>query len=185
MKKTMGILVGSARRESYNGMVARALSDMLSDRFEVKTPAIGGLPLFNQDYDDDGAPPAAWQAFRDEIGGCDAYLFVTPEYNRSIPPVLKNALDVASRPYGQNKWGGKPGAVISASPGKIGGFGANHHLRQVLSFLDVYTMQQPEVYLGEVGDLFDADGNMTNEGTKGFLRSVADAFAGWIANFDK
>jgi chromate reductase len=111
----------------------------------------------------------------------DGFLFVTPEYNRSIPSVLKNAIDVGSRPYGQSVWGGKPGAVISVSPGAIGGFGANHHLRQSLVFLDVPAMQQPEAYIGGAAQLFDAHGNITNETTREFLIKFMDAFAAWVA----
>jgi chromate reductase len=109
-------------------------------------------------------------------------LFVTPEYNRSVPAVLKNALDVGSRPYGKSVWSGKPGAVISASPGAIGGFGANHHLRQSLVFLDVPAMQQPEAYLGGADKFFDADGKLTNTDTRGFLKKFMDSFAAWIAS---
>jgi len=108
-------------------------------------------------------------------------LFVTPEYNRSVPAALKNALDVGSRPYGQSVWTGKPGAVVSASPGAIGGFGANHHLRQSLVFLNVPAMQQPEAYLGGADKLFDAAGAPANEGTRKFLAGFMQAFAGWIA----
>ena len=145
-KVKIGIVVGSARRDSFSGQAARLLATMLPEHLEAHTLQIDQLPMFNQDYDDYGATPAAWQTFRQEVGEMAAYLFVTPEYNRSYPPLIKNALDIASRPYGQNAWAGKPGAVISVSPGKMGGFGANHHLRQVLSFLNVYVMQQPEVY---------------------------------------
>ena len=113
---------------------------------------IGRLPLYNQD--EDANPPAVWIEFRARIKGADAVLFVTPEHNRSVPAALKNALDVGSRPYGQSAWNGKPGAVISASPGAIGGFGANHHLRQSLVFLNVPAMQQPEAYIGGADKLF-------------------------------
>ena len=117
-------------------------------------------------------------------GACEAVrrlLFVTPEYNRSVPGVLKNAIDVGSRPYGKSVWGGKPGAVVSVSPGAIGGFGANHHLRQSLVFLDVPAMQQPEAYIGGAAQLFDADGRIINEATREFLMKYLDAFAAWVA----
>ena len=107
-------------------------------------------------------------------------LFVTPEYNRSVPGVLKNAIDVGSRPYGQSVWNAKPGAVISVSPGAVGGFGANHHLRQSLVFLDVPAMQQPEAYIGGAATLFDAEGGVVNDETRGFLTKFMTAFAGWI-----
>ena len=108
-------------------------------------------------------------------------LFVTPEYNRSVPGVLKNAIDVGSRPYGKSAWDGKPGAVVSVSPGAIGGFGANHHLRQSLVFLNMPAMQQPEAYIGGADKLFDASGKLTNDGTREFLQKFMAAFAAWIA----
>ena len=128
-----------------------------------------------------GKPPAPWTAFRERVRSFDGYLFVTPEYNRSVPAVLKNALDVGSRPYGQSVWGGKPGAVVSVSPGATGGFGANHHLRQSLVFLDVPAMQQPEAYIGGAAQLFEADGRITNESTREFLTKFMVAFAAWVA----
>lgn len=134
----------------------------------------------NQDLEDQGREPEAWKAFRSTIKKYDAFLFVTPEYNRSIPAVLKNALDVGSRPYGASVWNGKPGAVISVSPGAIGGFGANHHLRQILTFLNVATMQQPEAYIGSVHTLLDNEGKVANEGTLKFLRLFESAFLKWI-----
>ncbi|MFV0399123.1 MAG: NADPH-dependent FMN reductase [Oscillospiraceae bacterium] len=179
----VGVLVGSLRRDSFTKKVALALCSMLPREFEAELLDIGQLAMFNQDFDDDGATPEAWAAFRKKVEEMDCYLFCTPEYNRSVPPVLKNALDIASRPYGQNKWGGKPGAVVSASPGNVGGFGANHHLRQSLSFLDVYTMQQPEVYLSGVHTLFDGQGTIIDESAKGFLQQTADAFAAWVKRF--
>lgn len=125
-------------------------------------------------------PPTAWTEFRDKVRGVDAVLFVTPEYNRSIPGALKNAIDVGSRPYGKSVWSGKPGAVISASPGSIGGFGANHALRQSLVFLDVPTLQQPEAYVAHVDKLFDENGKVV-EASRKFLQGFIDAFAGWVA----
>jgi chromate reductase len=110
-------------------------------------------------------------------------MFVTPEYNRSMPGLLKNAIDVGSRPYGKSVWSGKPAAVVSVSPGGIGGFGANHHLRQSLVFLDMPVLQQPEAYVGHAADLFEEDGGVKNEGTEKFLRSFAQAFAAWVARF--
>lgn len=125
-------------------------------------------------------PPASWIAFRQRVKGADAVLFVTPEYNRSVPAALKNALDVGSRPYGSSVWDRKPGAIVSGSPGAIGAFGANHHLRQSLVFLNVPTMQQPEAYLGRVDKLFDEHGNIAGEGTGKFLQGFIQAFANWI-----
>jgi len=136
------------------------------------------LPIYNQDGDEE--PPAPWREFRDRIKAADAVLIVTPEHNRSVPAALKNALDVGSRPYGKNVWGGKPGAVVSASPGSIGGFGANHHLRQSLVFLNVPAMAQPEAYIGGADKLFDATGKLVNEGTRKFLQGFMQAYDAWI-----
>ena len=119
-------------------------------------------------------------AFRERIRRADAVLFVTPEYNRSVPGVLKNAIDVGSRPYGKSVWSRKPGGVISVSPGALSAFGANHHLRQCLVFLDVPAMQQPEAYIGGADKLFDASGKLTNDSTREFLRKYMTTFAAWI-----
>ena len=129
---------------------------------------------------DDDTPPAAWTRFRGEVVSADTVLFVTPEYNRSIPGLLKNALDVGSRPYGHSVWKGKPAAIASVSPGTLGAFGANHHLRQPLVFLDMPVMQQPEAYVSKVGDLLDQDGTLTSDDTRAFLSSFLAAFATWI-----
>jgi chromate reductase len=135
--------------------------------------------LYNQDFDED--PSSVYVEFRARVRAADGVLFVTPEYNRSVPGALKNALDVASRPYGQSAWNGKPGAVISASPSAIGGFGANHHLRQSLVFLNVPAMQQPEAYIGGADKLFDASGKLANDGTRKFLQQFIEAFTNWVA----
>ncbi|MEA2959159.1 MAG: hypothetical protein QOJ58_4853, partial [Alphaproteobacteria bacterium] len=140
---------------------------------------IGQLPFYNQDLDTD-TPPAPWTVFRQRIKAADAVLFVTPEYNRSVPAVLKNALDVGSRPYGSSAWDRKPGAVVSSSPGAIGAFGANHHLRQSLVFLNVPTMQQPEAYVSHVDKLFDEHGKLVSDGTGKFLQQFMQAFANWV-----
>ena len=138
-----------------------------------------GFAFYNQD-DDEGQPPPAWMKFRERVKATDAVLFVTPEYNRSVPAVLKNALDIGSRPHGQSVWDGKPGAVVSVSPGAIGGFGANHHLRQSLVFLNVPTLQQPEAYIGNVHTLLDTAGNLANADTQAFLVKFLQAFSGWV-----
>ena len=143
----IGMLVGSLRRESFSRKIAENVARLLPGDMVVEWVSID-LPMYNQDLDDDGVPSQSWMDFRAKVGECDAYLFVTPEYNRSIPAVIKNALDVGSRPYGRNVWGGKKGAVISVSPGVIGGFGANHALRQAVVFLDITMLQQPEMYIG-------------------------------------
>lgn len=180
MTKKIAVIVGSLRRESFNRKMAMLLTSITPESLMLEIIEIGGLPLYNQDHDDGGNPPSEWTTFREHVKSFDGFLFVTPEYNRSVPGVLKNALDVGSRPYGHSVWGGKPGAVMSVSPGVIGGFGANHHLRQSLVFLDVPAMQQPEAYIGGVAQLFDADGNINNETTRQFLRRFMDAFAAWV-----
>ena len=185
MPKRIGVFVGSLRKESFNRKMANAFTALAPQSLMLEIVEIGGLPLYNQDYDDGGNPPSAWVAFRERVRRFDGVLFVTPEYNRSVPGVLKNAIDVGSRPYGQSVWAGKPGAVISVSPGAIGGFGANHHLRQSLVFLDVPAMQQPEAYIGGAAQLFDANGDITNETTRAFLIKFLDAFAAWIAKNGK
>jgi chromate reductase len=126
------------------------------------------------------APPAAWVAFRDAIRPCDGVLFVTPEFNRSVPGALKNAIDVGSRPYGKSVWSSKPCSVISVSPGPIGAFGANHHLRQSFVFLDMPAMQQPEAYIGNAGTLFDDSGSITEGRTREFITKFMATFAAWV-----
>src|SRR5208337_344646 len=180
MTKKIAVFVGSLRKESFNRRMAKVLKTLAPESLMLEIIEIGGLPLYDQDYDDGGKPPPAWITFRERVKSFDGFLFVTPEYNRSVPGVLKNALDVGSRPYGQSVWGGKPGAVMSVSPGAIGGFGANHHLRQSMVFLNVPTMQQPEAYIGNAANIFDEVGNLTNEGTKGFFRTFMEAYAAWV-----
>ena len=176
--RTVAVLVGSLRKESFNRKMAHALAAAAPAGLTLKIVEIGDLPLYNEDVE--ATPPAAWVAFRDAVKATDALLFVTPEYNRSVPGVLKNALDVGSRPYGSSVWSGKPGAVVSVSPGAIGGFGANHHLRQSLVFLDVPTLQQPEAYIGGAAKLFDDQGKLINEGTQGFISKFMQAYAAWV-----
>ena len=180
----VAVFVGSLRKDSYNRKVALALVTLAAPALKLEIVEIGQLPLYNED-DDKGTPPATWVAFRQRVKAADAVLFVTPEYNRSVPAVLKNALDVGSRPYGQSAWNGKPGAVISVSPGAIGGFGANHHVRQSLVFLNVPVLQQPEAYVGHAGSLFDASGEFAKKETREFLEKFAHAFADWIATTRK
>jgi chromate reductase, NAD(P)H dehydrogenase (quinone) len=174
----VAVFVGSLRKDSINRKVANALLGLSPHGLKLSIVEIGNLPLYNQDGD--ANPPTAWTTFRERVKAADAVLFVTPEYNRSVPAALKNALDVASRPYGQNAWDGKPAAVVSASPGAIGGFGANHHLRQSLTYLNAPTMHQPEAYITGADKRFDADGKLADEGTEKFLRQFMQAFANWI-----
>jgi chromate reductase, NAD(P)H dehydrogenase (quinone) len=173
------VLVGSLRKASLNRMLANALISLAPYSLKLDIVEIGPLPLYNEDLDT-AAPPVAWTAFRQRIKAADAVLFVTPEYNRSVPAALKNALDVGSRPYGSSVWDRKPGAVVSSSPGAIGGFGANHHLRQSLVFLNVPTLQQPEAYIGHADKLFDEHGKLVSDGTGRFLRQFMQAFANWV-----
>ncbi len=172
------MLVGSLRRESFSRKIAENVARLLPGDMVVEWVSID-LPMYNQDLDDDGVPSQSWMDFRAKVGECDAYLFVTPEYNRSIPAVIKNALDVGSRPYGRNVWGGKKGAVISVSPGAIGGFGANHALRQAVVFLDITMLQQPEMYIGGGTKLLDENGN-TNEGTTAYLQKFVMQFVKFV-----
>jgi chromate reductase, NAD(P)H dehydrogenase (quinone) len=180
MAKTINVavIVGSLRKGSINRMVANTLIELAPADLKLGIVEIGQLQLYNQDLDD--RPPAEWTAFRERIAGSNAVLFVTPEYNRSIPAALKNALDVGSRPYGKSVWNGKPGAVVSASPSAIGGFGANHHLRQPFVFLNIPAMPQPEVYLGFADKLFDQQGKLINPDTRKFLQGFLQAYAAWV-----
>ena len=178
---TVAVLVASLREASISRRVANALAELAPPELALEQVPMGDLQLYNQDFDDQDRPPAEWTTFRRAIAAADAVLFVTPEYNRSIPGVLKNAIDVGSRPYGQSAWSGKPAAVVSVSTGSLGAFGANHHLRQSLVFLNMPTLQQPEAYVSNAAALFDPQGNLVNEKTREFLRSFMAAFAGWIA----
>jgi chromate reductase len=179
-KKVIGIFVGSLREGSFSKAIANFVASLAPGDFEMRLIGLGELPLFNQDLEEKGTEPAAWAKFREEVKQVDGFLFVTPEYNRSIPAVLKNALDVGSRPYGKSVWDGKPGGIISVSPGGLSAFGANHHLRQSMVFLNVLLLQQPEAYIGNVASLLDEKGTVTNEGTKAFLRQYVDAFVAWV-----
>ena len=178
MPRDVAVLVGSLRKGSLNRMAANALCRMGPESLACRQVEIGQLQLYDQDLDD--SPPESWTAFRESVGKADAVLFVTPEYNRSVPAALKNAIDVGSRPYGQSAWQGKPAAVASVSPGAIGGFGANHHLRQSLVFLDMPVMQQPEAYWGNAGSIFGPDGEIVNPKTEQVMRRFIESFAAWV-----
>jgi chromate reductase len=179
MAKDIVVIVGSLRKESFNRKMALAMSELAPASLNLEIVEIGQLPLYNQDLDPDNAP-APWKDFRARVKKADGVLFVTPEYNRSVPAALKNALDVGSRPYGQSVWDKKPAAVASVSPGAVGGFGANHHLRQSLVFLNMPTLQQPEAYIGGADKLFDASGKIANDGTRDFVTKFIGAFAAWV-----
>lgn len=176
--RKVAIVVGSLRRDSLNRKLAHELVRLAPAGLDFAFAEIGALPLYNQDLD--GTPPPEWEAFRAAIGAAEAVLFVTPEYNRSVPGVLKNAVDIGSRPYGHSVWAKKPGAIVSASPGAMGGFGSNHHLRQTCVFLDMPIMPQPEAYLGHMGDKFGEDGRLTDEKLAGFLTGFMTAYADWV-----
>lgn len=176
----IAIVVGSIREGSINRKVARAICGAVPDSLECHIVEIADLPLYDPDLDDD-PQPEPWVRFRREIADADGVLFVTPEYNRSIPGGLKNAIDVGSRPYGQSVFAKKPAAVVTASPSSLGGFGCNHHLRQCAVFLDMPMMQQPEAYLGNVSDdKFAEDGSVTDPSLAKLLGSLGQAFAGWV-----
>jgi chromate reductase len=159
--------------------MARALPELAPKSMQLKAIEIGELPHYNQDLETD-SPPPAWTAFRNEVIASDALLFVTPEYNRSIPGVLKNAIDVGSRPWGKSAWNGKPTAIISASPGSLGAMASNHHLRHVLHVLNVPVLAAPEAYIANVATLFDESGQLKNEDVRKFLAVVLEAFEVWI-----
>ena len=175
----IAIIVGSLRKDSVNRKVARAMAAFAADRLDCSIVEIGHLALFNEDIE--ASPPAEWVTFKAAIAAADGILFVTPEYNRSIPGALKNAIDVGSRPYGQSAWEKKPAAIVTASPSGIGGFGCNHHLRQSCVFLDMPVMQQPEAYLGGVSDKsFAEDGSLSDPALAKLVKRIALAFADWV-----
>jgi chromate reductase len=178
-KIKVAVIVGSLRKDSVNRKAALALTALAPENLHLEIVEIGNLPLYDEDQEAAGAPEA-WTRFRQAIAASDAVLFVTPEYNRSVPAALKNAIDVGSRPYGSSVWSGKPAAIMSLSPGALGAFGANHHLRQSLVFLDMPVLQQPEAYVGGAFGLFDEAGRLTSESTEAFFRTFIDAFAALI-----
>jgi chromate reductase len=179
MAYKIAIIVGSLRKDSLNRKVARSICAIRNDNLDCSMIEIGDLPLYNQDLDSN--PPEQWVRLRREVGAADGVLFVSPEYNRGIPGVLKNAIDVGSRPYGESVFDKKPGAIVTVSPGSIGGFGANHQIRQAAVFLNMPIMQQPEAYLGHVSDdAFDADGCLKDGPLKDLVTVLAHAFANWV-----
>ena len=181
MAYKIAILVGSLRKDSLNRKVARSICEIRDDNLDCSMIEIGDLPLYNQDYDALPEQPPPYVRFREQIGSADGVLFCSPEYNRGIPGVLKNAIDVGSRPYGKSVWDKKPAAIVTASPGSIGGFGSNHQIRQACVFLNMPVMQQPEAYLGHVSDdSFDGDGCLKEGPLKELVTKLAHAFHDWV-----
>jgi chromate reductase len=183
MPRTIAVLVGSLREGSFTRKIAKAIEER-SPLLKFDYVGIGDLPLYNEDIDK-GSPPAEWSRVRNQVKASAGVLFATPEYNRGVPGVLKNAVDVLSRPYGKNSFDGKPAAVVSVSPGAVGGFGANHHLRQSLVFLNTPVLQQPEMYIGNVRNLLDDKGAVSNPDTGKFLETFAAKFSDWVEKFAK
>ncbi len=178
--KKIGIIVGSIRKNSLSGMVANTLATILKKDVEVEFIEIADLPLYNQDFDGLEEQPSAYVSFRNKLKAVDGLIIVTPEHNRAMPAALKNALDVGSRPWGQSAWNGKKALVVSQSPGKLSGFGAATQVKNVLSFLNVVTIAQPEAYLAESHTLFDEKGLLISEETKKFFALLAKALVDFI-----
>ena len=176
-KYNIAVVVGSLRKESFNRQLADAIVKLAPDEFSFKQTEIGDLPLYNQD--DDANPADSVKRFKSEISAAHGLLFVTPEYNRSIPGVLKNALDHASRPYGESVWKDKPAGILGASIGAIGTAMAQQHLRNMLAYLDVPTLNQPEAFIHANDTLFDASGNIGPD-SKDFLQGWMDLYVAWV-----
>ncbi|SRR5258708_5914201 len=177
------VIVGSLRKQSFSLKIAHVLAKLSPDTLKLNVVTLYELGFFNQDLE--ASPPAEWLAFRDKIKASDGVVFVTPEYNRSIPAVLKNAIDIASRPYAQSSFNGRPAGIISNSPGALGGVSAAKHLQQILPGISGPIMQQPETYLGGVGDAFDDKGDLTKESLRDVLKAYVTAFAAWVAQHKK
>ena len=175
---SIAIIVGSLRKASLSRKIAKVLIAQAPASLSCRIVEIDDLPLYNEDFD--AEPPEGWTRFRSDIADADAILFVTPEYNRSMPGCLKNAIDVGSRPEGKNLFDGLPAGVVSITPYKLGAFGANHALRQTFVFLNLLVMQQPEAYIGGAGELFDETGALKSEETKAFFDKFLRAFDAWV-----
>jgi chromate reductase, NAD(P)H dehydrogenase (quinone) len=180
--RNIAVIVGSLRQGAYTRLVAQALIELAPPTFQFNEVGIGELPFYNQDLETD-TPPAQWRTFRERIRSADAVIFVTPEYNRGMPGVLKNAIDVGSRPPKASVWRGKPALVVSQTPGKLGAMAAHQQLRLTLSVIGSPVMPTPEVYLAEVGKLLDLDGKLSAEDTRKYLTSVLNDFDAWIGHF--
>jgi len=181
--KKIAVLVGSLRKDSYTRRVAHSLVKLAPEGFDLVIVELRDLPLYNED-DETATPPAAFTAFRDAVRQADGILFCTPEYNRSVPGALKNAIDVGSRPYGKAAFADKPCAIVSVSPGALGGFGANHHLRQMLPFLNMPTMPAPEAYVGSVATKYEGD-KLVDEASRAFFQKFMAAFGAWVEQHAK
>ena len=177
--RRVAVIVGSLRKDAFSGRAALAMKAMAPPTLSLEDVPIGGLPFYNQDLETD-SPPAAWVGFRNTIRSADAVLFVTPEHNRGVPAALKNAVDVGSRPYGKSVWDGKPVGIVSTSPGPLGGFGANHQLRQNLSFFAMQLLQQPEMYLTFVNKSIEAGGKVNDDHLRGHLEKYLATYARWV-----
>jgi chromate reductase len=180
-KYRIAVFVGSLRKASFNRMAANALISLAPDSLQMEIVEIGQLPIYNQDYEEN--LPNEYVDFRARVKEFDGVLFVTPEYNRSVPAVLKNAIDVGSRPIVQNAWNGKPGGVMSVTRGALGAFGANHHLRQSLMAVNIPTMPGPEAYIGKAPEIFNEQGEIVVDVTRDFFKKFIDAYAVWVARF--
>ncbi len=180
MPKKIAVLIGSLRKDSLNRKYAQELIALAPPSLEFEVAEIGDLALYNQDLDDAGTPPAPWTRFREQLANADGVLFVSPEYNRSMPATIKNAIDVGSRPWGKSIWNGKAAAIVTASPGGVGGFGANHSIRQALVALNVAAMPAPEAYIGNAANLLGPDGRVNNDQTREVLTKFITAFADWV-----
>jgi len=177
--RDVAVIIASLRRESFTRKLAMAMMRIAPPSIALDIVEIRDLPMYDQDLETD-VPAKEWVSFRERIKRCDAILFATPEYNRSVPGCLKNAVDVGSRPGGHGVFAGKPGAIVSVTPFGLGAFGANHHLRQALVYVDVLTMAQPEAYVSQAADLVDENFGITKESSREFLKKFLEAFAAWI-----
>jgi chromate reductase len=177
------VIVGSLRKEAFTLKIAKALAKLAPETLKLDLVTLHDISFFNQDLE--AAPPADWLAFRDKLQKSNGVLFVTPEYNRSIPGVLKNAIDVGSRPYGKSSFNGKPVGIISNAPGNLGGVSAAKHLQQILPGITGPIMQLPEIYLNGVGDAFDDKGELTKESLQKVLKQYIDAFAAFVQAHNK
>jgi chromate reductase len=177
------VIVGSIRKESFSLKIAKAFAKLATDTLKLEVVTLHGISFFNQDLE--ATPPADWLAFREKLQQSDGVLFVTPEYNRSIPGVLKNAIDVGSRPYGKSSFIGKPIGIVSNSPGPLGGVSAAKHLQNILPGISGPILGQPEIYLNNVGDAFDDKGNLTKEPMQKVMQQYLEAYASFVQKLNK